>query len=179
MGKSLTQEWLKHESSHFKSLHPHLCEVLQPRWDPYRNVSGPADRRRGDGSRLTSVLWSWNGTGLVHDNGWLAWVVVHVEAWRRGLRVSIGARARRVRSLRHGVRRLARRAWIAWIAWITWKTHTRTKSVSELLSNPFSTFPPPRFTSTAPSTWSVWSMASALQRQVCERARVFAVDHTT
>lgn len=106
-------------------LHSHLCEVLQPWWDPCRNRSGPAERRRGDGSRVTSVLWSWNRTGLVHDNRRLAWIVAHVEARRRGLRVSVPPRARRVRShhvaamLSHGVRHLAGRAWI------TWKTHNQ------------------------------------------------------
>lgn len=117
-------------------LQPYLCEVLQPWWDPDRNASGPAEGRRGDGSRVTSVLWSWNGTGLVHDNRWLAWIVVHVEAWRRGLRVSVPSRARRVRShhvaavLSHGVRCLVGRAWI------TWKTHTGIKSVSVVPSIP-------------------------------------------
>lgn len=106
-------------------LHPYLCEVLQPWWDPHSSGSGERarGRGRGDGSRVTSVLRSWNG--LVHDDR-LAWIVAHVEAWRRRLRVSVATRDRRVRMLNHGVRCLVGGARI------TWKTDTRIK---ELLAN--------------------------------------------
>lgn len=108
-------------------LQPYLCEVLQPWWHPHSSGSGERargrGRGRGHGSRVTSVLWSRNG--LVHDDR-LAWIVAHVEAWRRRLRVSVATRGRRVRVLNHGVRCLVGGARIAW------KTDTRIK---ELLSN--------------------------------------------
>lgn len=116
-------------------LHPNLCEVFQPRWDPHRDGGGPAERRWRDGSRVSPVLRSWNGTGLEHDRR-LALIVVHVEAWRRSVRVSVATRGRRVRGhrlatvLSHRVRRLVR------IAWITWRTDIRIESTSEVLSFP-------------------------------------------
>lgn len=110
-------------------LHPNLCQVFQPRWDPHRDGGRPAERCRSDGSRLAPVLRSWNGTGLVHDRR-LALIVVHVEARRRGLRISVATRSGRVRGhrlatvLSHGV------------AWITWTTDTRIESTSQVLSFP-------------------------------------------
>lgn len=118
-------------------LHLYLCEVLQPWWDTDWNVARPAERRRGDCAGMPAVLRSWSGTRLVHDNRRLAWVIVRVEAWRRGLRVSVPTWARRVRGhhlapvVSHGVRRLVGRARI------TWKTGIGIKSFSEVLIIPF------------------------------------------
>lgn len=100
----------------------YLCEVLEPRWDAYRNRCScwNSGRRRGDRCGVVAILRSRHRTRLIHDRG-RALIVAHVETWWRGLTgVSVHSWSRWVRCyhvaarLSHGVGCLVVRAWVTW-----------------------------------------------------------------